>query len=122
MGTDFITASKETKVADILREIRASKRAHDAISYIYILDTADKVLAGVVDLRELVLASDDTILADLMVSPVIAAEQDDMRDDMAELFAKYHFRMLPIVDSKDHLLGVIHYNDIMRGLVTRAKT
>ena len=122
MGTDFITASKETKVVDILREIRASKRAHDAISYIYILDTGDKVLAGVVDLRELVLASDDAILADLMVSPVIAAEQDDMRDDMAELFAKYHFRMLPIVDSRDHLLGVIHYNDIMRGLVTRAKT
>jgi Mg/Co/Ni transporter MgtE len=52
----------------------------------------------------------------------VAAEQDDMRDDLAELFAKYHFRMLPIVDDKDHLLGVIHYHDIMRGLVTRART
>jgi Mg/Co/Ni transporter MgtE len=41
---------------------------------------------------------------------------------MAELFAKYHYRMLPVVDARDHLLGVIHYNDIIKGLVTRART
>jgi Mg/Co/Ni transporter MgtE len=29
--------------------------------------------------------------------------------------------MLPVVDAKDHLLGVIHYNDIMKDLVTRVK-
>ena len=44
-----------------------------------------------------------------------------MRDDLGELFAKYHFRMLPVVDEHDHLVGVIHYKDIMKGLVTRAK-
>ena len=44
-----------------------------------------------------------------------------LREDLAELFAKYHFRMLPVVDERDHLLGVIHYRDIMKGLVTRAR-
>ena len=57
----------------------------------------------------------------MMVSPVVTAEADDLRDDLEELFAKYHYRMMPVVDRRDHLLGVIHYNDIMRGLVTRAK-
>ena len=52
---------------------------------------------------------------------MVAAEADDVRDDLAELFAKYHFRMIPVVDEQDHLLGVIHYKDIMKGLVTRAK-
>jgi CBS domain-containing protein len=28
--------------------------------------------------------------------------------------------MLPIVDRGDHLLGVIHFKDIMKGLVARA--
>ena len=41
--------------------------------------------------------------------------------DLGELFAKYHFRMVPVVDRQDHMLGVVHYNDIMKGLVTRAK-
>jgi Mg/Co/Ni transporter MgtE len=44
-----------------------------------------------------------------------------VRDDIAELFAKYHFHLIPVVDAKDHLLGVIYYNDIMRGLVTRIR-
>jgi magnesium transporter len=121
MTSAFLTAAKETKVADLLREIRASSQTHATISYIYIVNPADQMLLGVVDLRDIVLASDEATLADLMISPVIAAQQHDMREDLAELFAKYHFRMLPIVDANDHLLGVIHYNDIMRGLVTRAR-
>ena len=121
MTTDFITAARETTVCEILRQIRTSKRTHDSVSYIYIVSGGERLLAGVVDLRDLVLAADETTLGDLMVSPVVAAQQDDMRDDLAELFAKYHFRMIPIVDARDHLLGVIHYHDIMRGLITRAR-
>ncbi|MGO9114119.1 MAG: CBS domain-containing protein [Thermoguttaceae bacterium] len=55
-----------------------------------------------------------------MVAPVVAAESDDVREDLEELFAKYHYRMLPVVDRGDHLLGVILYKDIMKGLVARA--
>jgi len=121
MSTDCLTAAKETKVADILGLIRGSQRAHESISYVYIVVGDEKVLIGVVDLRDLVLAKDETALGDLMVSPVVSAEHDDVRDDLTELFAKYHFRMIPVVDAKDRLLGVVHYNDIMRGLVMRAR-
>jgi Mg/Co/Ni transporter MgtE len=38
-----------------------------------------------------------------------------------ELFLKYHYRMIPVVDAQDRLLGVIHFNDIMKGLLTRVK-
>ena len=80
------------------------------------------MLIGVVDLRELVTADDEATLGDLMASPVVSAEQTDLKDDLAEIFAKYHYRMVPVVDPKGRLLGVIHYNDIMKGLVTRART
>lgn len=73
-----------------------------------------------VDLRELVLANDDLPLGEVMVAPVVAAEADDVREDLEELFAKYHYRMLPVVDRGDHLLGVIYFKDIMKGLVARA--
>ncbi len=121
MTADFITAARETNVSEVLRQIRGSGRAHDSVSYIYIVAGEERQLAGVVDLRDMVLAADDTTLGDLMASPVVAAQQDDMREDLAELFAKYHFRMIPIVDARDHILGVIHYHDIMRGLITRAR-
>jgi magnesium transporter len=121
MSTDFVSAPKEAKAGSVLHEIRTSKREHDKIAYVYVVVPDTKTLIGVVDLRDLVLAADDVALNELMASPVVAAEQDDTREDVAELFARYHFRLLPVVDFHDVILGVIRYKDIMSGLTTRAK-
>jgi magnesium transporter len=120
MSSEYLAVSRDTKVGEVLKDIRASKRAHESISYVYVVG-AGNLLSGVVDLRELVLAGDELTLGELMTSPVVMAQADDTRDDLAEMFAKYHFRMVPVVDAQDHLLGVIHYKDIMKGLVTRAQ-
>ena len=73
------------------------------------------------DLRELTLAPDEELLDNIMVSPVVTADKDTSREDLAEMFTKYHYRMIPVVDIEDHILGVIRYNDIMKGIVIRAK-
>jgi magnesium transporter len=73
------------------------------------------------DLRELVLAADQLSLGEIMAFPVVSAEEDDMQEDLAEIFAKYHYRMIPVVDMQDRLLGVIRYKDIMKDLVTQVK-
>jgi len=120
MSGEFVTFPREVLVGDALRKIRARQGDHDSISYLYVMEK-ENMLVGVVDLRDLLMAQDSATLGDLMISPVVSAEREDMREDLAELFAKYHFRMLPVVDERDHLLGVIHYRDIMKGLVARAK-
>jgi CBS domain-containing protein len=120
MASGCVTMAKETPVGEALRHVRSSNLDHDMVSYIYVVGEPDKVLLGVVDLRELVLARDETTLGELMCAPVVAAETDDLREDLEELFAKYHYRMIPVVDRGDHLQGVIHYKDIMKGLVARA--
>jgi Mg/Co/Ni transporter MgtE len=56
-----------------------------------------------------------------MVAPVVSAQEDDTRETLEELFVKYHFRMIPVVDARDRLIGIIRYNDIMTGLVILAK-
>ncbi|MGA2034377.1 MAG: CBS domain-containing protein [Thermoguttaceae bacterium] len=120
MSSSFVAMSKETTAGGALAQLRTSNFDHDMISYIYVVGEPNRALLGVVDLRELVLAQDIALLADLMVSPVVAADSDDLREDLEELFAKYHYRMVPVVDKGDHLLGVIHFKDIMKGLVARA--
>jgi magnesium transporter len=120
MSPEFITALLGDKVADVLKGIRASQREHDEISYIYITDS-EKVLLGVVDIRELLLAADDTVMEHIMSSPVVEAESTDLREDLEEMFVKYHYRMIPVVED-NRIIGVAYYNHIMKGLVTRAKT
>ena len=121
MISEFLHVPKETKAGPLLEQIRRSGRSRDEISYIYVVSDNGHTLIGVVDLRELVLASDQATMEEIMVSPVVSAEEDLVREDLAELYAKYHFRMIPVVDREDHILGVTRYKDIMRGLVTRVK-
>jgi CBS domain-containing protein/sporulation protein YlmC with PRC-barrel domain len=122
MSSDFVSASRDRLVGDVLAELRQSGRESHTISYVYVVDGEENTLVGVVDLRELVLAADGTTLGDAMVSPVISAQDDDLRDDLQEIFAKYHYRLLPVTNRSDHLLGVIRYNDIMKGVVARARS
>ena len=121
LSSNFMTAYKNEKVGEILQKIRRSGVEPDAISYIYVVSAEDQTLAGVVDLRELLLSSDQMTLGEMMVPPAVVAEENDVREDLAEMFAKYHYRMIPVVDERDHILGVIHFNDIMKDLVTRVK-
>ncbi len=120
LSSDFLAVQGDAKIGDVLKTIRLSGREPGSISYIYVTD-ADNVLLGVVDLRELVLAGDNMTVVDIMTSPVVAAEDDDVRKDLAQMFAKYHYRTIPVVDSQDHLLGTIRYNDIMKGVEIRVK-
>jgi len=121
MSSNFMTAYKNAKVGEFLEKIRRSGVEPDAISYIYVVSAEDQTLAGVVDLRELLLSSDQMTLGEIMVPPAVVAEENDVREDLAEMFAKYHYRMIPVVDERDRILGVIHFNDIMKDLVTRVK-
>jgi Mg/Co/Ni transporter MgtE len=121
MDSKYLAFPPTANVGDVLRTVRTSGLDPDVISYCYVLGDDSKMLSGVVDLRELVLAADQQVLAEIMTSPVIAAEADDIQEDVAEIFAKYHLRMIPVVDSEDHLLGVIRYHDLMTGAVTTVK-
>ncbi len=121
MSQDYFTLTRDRTVADALAEIRRSGRDAHAISYLYVIEGAERTLVGIVDLRELLLARDEALIGEVMISPVAAAEAEDLRDDVQELFAKYHYRLLPVVDRQDHLLGVIRYNDVMKGVVTRPR-
>jgi hypothetical protein len=50
-----------------------------------------------------------------------SAKEGDLQEDLVELFAKCHYRMIPVMDTGDHILALDMYNDIMKGAVTGAK-
>ncbi len=114
MSDDFLAMPASTKAGEILRDIRASNRDHDSITYIFVVD-ADRVLLGVADLRDIILATDETTLGELMIETVVCAGPDDAREDLAELFARYHYRMLPIVDDQHRIMGVVYRKDVTKG-------
>jgi len=115
MSSDCLAFAEGVLIGEALRVIRTSSFDPEAISYVYVV-TEEKVLIGVVDIRELILASDDRPLGEVMSPSVVSADEDKTREDLEEMFTKYHYRMMPIVDGKDRLLGVVRYNDLAQSL------
>jgi magnesium transporter len=112
MSSDYVVAQRTDKIGDVITTIRGSGREPKSISYIYVVNGDGRTLLGVVDLRELVLTPDHLTMGEVMASPVVAAEEDDSQDDLVEMFVKYHFHMIPVVDRNDRILGVLYHNDI----------
>jgi magnesium transporter len=100
-------------VAEAKARMLACGLDYHGISYLFVLESGGPVL-GVVDARQILISTDEATMASLMISPVVSAEVDDSREDLRAIFSKYHFRMFPVVDAEDHILGVVHYNDIMK--------
>ncbi|OYV70456.1 MAG: hypothetical protein B7Z74_07520, partial [Deltaproteobacteria bacterium 21-66-5] len=113
MSSDFVAVPKSARVGEVLAQLRRSGREPKSISYVYV-EGPEHVLLGVVDVRELVLSPDDAEVGAIMTSPVASADETLPRDDLEELLGKYHFRMLPVVDAKDHLKGVVLYNELVK--------
>lgn len=120
-SSEFLVMKKDVRVGDALNRVQHSGLEYHNISYLYIVDDDGHKLLGVVDLRELIISDQSEMLADIMTSPVVIAKQDDILEDLAELFAKYHYRMIPVADSVDNILGVILYNDVMINTTTGIK-
>jgi CBS domain-containing protein/sporulation protein YlmC with PRC-barrel domain len=114
LSGEFVSFPKEAKVREVLEYIRRSGLEPHHLSYAYVVAPESKLLQGIVDLRELLLAGDEMTLGEIMAFPVVSAEQDDTQEDLEQIFAKYHYRMIPVVDAQDRILGIIRYKDIMK--------
>ena len=118
MSPDFLTFGKEEQVGEVLGKIRAAGTSTKSSP----MSLSSRSRASRSDRPSRPGARPDTArLGDIMITSVVVAEEETTRDDLEEMFAKYHFRMIPVVDVQDRLIGVIHYNDIIQGLVMRAR-
>lgn len=105
------------RVRDVMSDYRELARNKDVIMYVYVTDAADKLL-GVIDLHELIEADPEQILADIMTTNVIALNAKDTLREAVELFTRYSFRAIPVVDDADKLMGIVPFRDI-KGLKHR---
>jgi len=114
VSSEYVAKPSTARVTEVLKQLRGAGYEPRTLSYVYVVADEVPILQGVVDLRDLVLAAEDATLADIMISPVVAAQDTDLREDLEKMFEKYGFGMVPVVDDDERLLGVIRYNDVMK--------
>ena len=94
--------------------IKIKKKAEDSETIVTIFVTdAKRKIEGVVSIRDLVLADRDQKIKDIMNTNVIFSTTHTDKEEIAELFDKYDFYALPIIDTESRLVGIITVDDVM---------
>lgn len=112
MTTDFIALKTGYTVDQTIAVLRQEARDAESIYYLYVLDDLGH-LVGVVTLRSLIIASPERRLGELMSTRVVSVTADEDKGAAAELFAKYRFRALPVVDGDGVMKGIITVDDVL---------
>jgi magnesium transporter len=91
---------------------RQTRERVENIYYAYVLDAAQHLL-GVASLRELVTASPDKSVRDIMRADVIRASPEMDQEAVSHLFAEHDLVMIPVVDADGVMKGVVTVDDIV---------
>lgn len=118
MTTEYIALPVTASTSDAIDVMRKFEGPMESMSTIFLIDSHG-TLAGAVPLAKMVLAPVGTPLLALTQEPLIACPEDAKEKEFAELFDKYNLLTLPVIDSKNRLMGVITPDDVINML--RAK-
>lgn len=112
MTTEYISFSGLLTADETISRLRELAPAAETIYYIYVTDEAEH-LQGVLSLRELIVASPDTYLHDIMHTKVVAVEHNDNHQKAVDAISKYSLLAVPVVNGEGVLLGIITVDDIL---------
>lgn len=113
MTTDFFAVGKDRTIGEAIEEFRKTTYPLESVAYIYVTDK-DGRLVGVSTLRHLVTCERDVPLRKLMNPHLVSVAPEDDADIVKDLFKKYKFLALPVVDEERRLTGIITIKDIMQ--------
>ena len=112
MTTEFVDFKSGITVEKALARIRRIGKDVETINVLYVTNK-ERVLIGVLSIRELLLADPDEIVDDLMETNIISVETNCDQEELALEFKKYDFLSLPVVDKENRLVGIVTIDDVV---------
>ncbi len=112
MTVEYVDLKETLTVKEAIERIRRVGVDSETINICYVLDSSRRLI-GTVSLRYLLLHGSDEIIGDFMNENVISIHTLMDQEEAAELFKKYDFTAMPVVDNENRLVGIITVDDIM---------
>jgi CBS domain-containing protein/sporulation protein YlmC with PRC-barrel domain len=119
MTTEYLAFPPDMTVDDAIRELRLEAPNVETVYYLYILDSSERII-GILSLKHLILATPQTLLGDIMVTPVKTLTLDAKQKDVAEFISKYNLLAAPVVDENMVMRGIVTVDDVVDFLLPTA--
>ena len=112
MTTEYVSLRPNMTVEEAILRIRRTGIDKETIYTCYV--TRGRKLIGLVTVKDLLLCEDDAAtIESIMLEHVISVNTLDDQEQVAQMFSKYNFLALPVVDTENRLVGIITFDDAM---------
>ena len=110
MTTEYVSLRPDMTTEEAIKRIRRTGVDKETIYNCYVTENNRKLI-GTITIRTLLLSEDDDVLEEIMEPNVISVSTLEDQEDVAEMFAKYDFVALPVVDQENRLVGIVTVDD-----------
>ena len=112
MTTEYVSLRPNMTVEESILRIRRQGVDKETIYTCYV--TKDRKLLGLITVKDLLLAEDDeTLVKDIMLTNLISVTTHTDQEEVAQMFNKYNFLALPVVDKESRMVGIVTFDDAM---------
>lgn len=112
MTVEYVDLDESLTVRDAIKRIRRIGLDSETVNICYVLNK-QRVLVGTVALRYLLIHEADEVIGDFMNENVISIRTTTDQEEAAQMFKKYDFTAMPVVDQEDRLVGIITIDDVV---------
>lgn len=112
MTIEYVDLKKEMTVKGAIQYIKKIGIDKETIDTCYVI-SSNRKLEGVISLRKLILSDNLTLIKDIMDTNVISINTHDDQEDVANVFKKYDYYVMPVTDNENRLVGIITVDDIL---------
>ena len=113
MTTEYVSLRPHMTIEEAILRIRRQGVDKETIYTCYVI-ASDRRLLGLVTVKDLLLAdNDETRIEDIMITNLISVTTQDDQEAVAQMFSKYNFLALPVVDKENRMVGIVTFDDAM---------
>ncbi len=112
MTPEYVAVRPHFTVEETFEHIRKYERDSETLNVIYIVDNNWKLLDDI-RIKELILASPQQKIGELMDSKFVALNAMDDQERAIKIFRDYDRVALPVTNADGILIGIVSFDDIM---------
>ena len=112
MTTEYVAIPETSTCRSAMTILRNEAPQAETIYYLFVV-SEDHQLTGVISLRDLIIADEDTLVKDIMNERVVSVLVSADQEEVAHMIKDYDFLAVPVVDFEQHLLGIVTVDDII---------
>ncbi|SEK92007.1 MULTISPECIES: magnesium transporter [unclassified Butyrivibrio] len=112
MTVEYVDLKEYMTVEQAIARIKKIGLDSETVNTCYVV-TNQRILVGTVALRYLLIKDGDEKIGDIMNTHVISINTMTDQEEAANMFKKYDFTVMPVVDNENRMIGIITIDDVV---------